>query len=142
VESPATEPTYEPSKLGHDGCSQAQGDRAQVRDVRLPARVRVGQARRHAARQIADLDFLEMPDPCGYRPRRGLRTVRRDERIVKDICRFPAALDAIIAAKGAKVEHDLDNRQGWRKSKPYQPPRIEAAEELLHEGPIRAPRAS
>ena len=52
------------------------------------------------------------------------------ERIVEDICRFAAALDAIIAAKGAKVEH-LDNRQGRRKSKPYEPPRIEAVEELL-----------
>ena len=54
----------------------------------------------------------------------------RSERIVEDICRFPAALQAIIEANGAKVEH-LDNRQGRRKSKPYQPPRIEAVEELL-----------
>ena len=54
----------------------------------------------------------------------------RDERIVEDICRFPAALEAIIAAKGAKVEH-LDNRQGRRKSKPYKPLRIEAVEELM-----------
>ena len=52
------------------------------------------------------------------------------ERIVEDICRFPATLAAIIAANGAKVEH-LDNRTGRRKSKPYQPPRIEAVEELL-----------
>jgi len=57
----------------------------------------------------------------------------RDERIVEDICRFPAALEAIIAAKGAKVEH-LDNRQGRRRSRKttwYKPPRIEAVEELL-----------
>ena len=54
----------------------------------------------------------------------------KDERIVEDICRFPAALEAIIAAKGAKVEH-LDNRRGRRQSKPYQAPRIEAVEELL-----------
>ena len=54
----------------------------------------------------------------------------RDERIVEDICRFPAGLDAIIAAKGAKVQH-LDHRTGRRLSKPYQPPRIEAVEELL-----------
>ena len=52
---------------------------------------------------------------------------------VEDICRFPAALAAIIAAKGAKVEH-LDNRQGRRRScktQPYEPPRIEAVEELM-----------
>ena len=54
----------------------------------------------------------------------------RSERIVEDICRFPAALQAIIAADGAKVRH-LDNRQGRRRSKPYQPPHIEAVEELL-----------
>ena len=55
----------------------------------------------------------------------------RSERIVEDICRFPAALQAIITANGAKVEH-LDNRQGRRKSKrAYVPPRIEAVEELL-----------
>jgi len=54
----------------------------------------------------------------------------RSERIVEDICRFPAALDAVIAAKGAKVEH-LDNRTGRRKSKPYMPPRCAAADELL-----------
>ena len=47
-----------------------------------------------------------------------------DERIVEDICRWPAALKAIIEAKGAKVEW-LDNRKGRRQSKPYQPPRIE-----------------
>ena len=52
------------------------------------------------------------------------------KRIVEDICRFPAALDDIIAAKGAKVEH-LDNRKGRRKAKPYHPPRIEEVEELL-----------
>ena len=54
----------------------------------------------------------------------------RSERIVEDICRFPAALDAIIAAKGAKVEH-LDNRMGRRRSKPYEPPRIQCVEELM-----------
>lgn len=54
----------------------------------------------------------------------------RDERIVEDICRFPAALEAIIAAKGAKVEH-LDNRQGRRRTQPYEPPRLESVEELL-----------
>ena len=53
----------------------------------------------------------------------------KDERIVEDICRFPAALEAIIKAKGAKVEH-LDNRRGRRQSKPYQPARIEAVEEI------------
>ena len=53
----------------------------------------------------------------------------KDERIVEDICRFPAALEAIIAVKGAKVQH-LDNRRGRRQSKPYQPARIEAVEEL------------
>lgn len=52
------------------------------------------------------------------------------ERIVEDICRWPAALKAIIEAKGAKVEW-LDNRKGRRQSKPYQPPRIEAVEELM-----------
>ena len=48
---------------------------------------------------------------------------------MEDICRFPAALKAIIEAKGAKVAH-LDNRRGRRQSKPYQPPRSEAVEEL------------
>ena len=52
------------------------------------------------------------------------------ERIVEDICRFPAALDAVIAAKGAKVEH-LDNRKGRRQSKPYVPPHCAAVEELM-----------
>ena len=54
----------------------------------------------------------------------------RTERIVEDICRFPAALDAIIGAKGAKVAR-LDNRQGRRRSKPYEPPHIKAVEELM-----------
>ena len=54
----------------------------------------------------------------------------RDERIVEDICRFPAALEAIIAAKGAKVEH-LDNSQGRRRTRPYEPPCLESVEELL-----------
>ena len=57
----------------------------------------------------------------------------RSRSIVEDICRFPAALEAIIAAKGAKVEH-LDNREGRRRSRktqPYEPPRIEAVEELM-----------
>ena len=52
------------------------------------------------------------------------------ERIVEDICRWPAALKAIIEAKGAKVE-SLDNRKGRRQSKPYEPPRIQAVEELM-----------
>ena len=51
------------------------------------------------------------------------------ERIVEDICRFPTAIDKIIAAKGAKVP-ELDNRKGRRKTKPYHPPRIELVEEL------------
>lgn len=54
----------------------------------------------------------------------------RDERIVEDICRFTAALAAIIAAKGAKVEK-LDNRKGRRQTKEYKPPRIEEVEVLL-----------
>lgn len=53
-----------------------------------------------------------------------------DEWIVEDICRWPAALKAIIEAKGAKVEQ-LDNRTGRLKTKPYQPPRIEAVQELM-----------
>ena len=57
----------------------------------------------------------------------------RDERIVEDICRFPAALAAIIAAKGAKVEK-LDNRKGRRQTKEYKPPRIEEVEVLLQAG--------
>ena len=51
------------------------------------------------------------------------------ERIVEDICRFPAAIDKIITAKGAKVP-ELDNRKGRRKTRPYHPPRIELVEEL------------
>ena len=54
----------------------------------------------------------------------------RSERIVEDICRFPAALAAIIAAKGAKVEH-LGRRYGRRAARAYEPPRIKAVEELL-----------
>ena len=54
----------------------------------------------------------------------------RSERIVEDICRFPAALDAIIAAQGAKVAR-LDRRKGRRQSKPYEPPRIPEVEELM-----------
>ena len=54
----------------------------------------------------------------------------RDERIVEDICRFPAALRDIMFAKGAKVVH-LDNRRGRRQSKWYKAPRIEAVEEYL-----------
>lgn len=37
-------------------------------------------------------------------------------QIVRDISRFPAALDAIIAAKGAKVDW-ADVRQGRRRPK-------------------------
>ena len=55
---------------------------------------------------------------------------KRDYCAARRPGRFPAALDAIIAAKGAKVEH-LDNRKGRRKTQQYQPPRIEAVEELL-----------
>ena len=65
----------------------------------------------------------------GRREARGERREARDGRR-EDICRFPAALDAVIAAKGAKVEH-LDNRTGRRESKPYVPPRCAAVEELL-----------
>ena len=54
----------------------------------------------------------------------------RSERIVEDICRFPAALDAVIAAKGAKVAH-LDNRKGRRVSRPYVAPRCAAVDELM-----------
>ena len=51
------------------------------------------------------------------------------ERIVEDICRFPVAIDAVLNAKGAKVE-ELDNRRGRRKTRPYVPPRIVCVEEL------------
>ena len=51
------------------------------------------------------------------------------ERIVEDICRFPVAIDKIIAAEGAKVP-ELDNRRGRCQSKPYEPPRIKLVEEL------------
>jgi len=53
-------------------------------------------------------------------------------QIVQDIMRFPIALDAIIAAKGAKVDW-LDNRKGRRASRkrpaPHVPPSCPAAEE-------------
>lgn len=53
------------------------------------------------------------------------------EEIVRDICRFPAALEAIIEAKGAKVPK-LDNRQGRRRPKAayYKPPSCPAAEAM------------
>jgi hypothetical protein len=60
----------------------------------------------------------------------GARRCSDELAIVEDICRFPAALDAIIEAKGAKVEH-LDNRKGRRQTRPYEPPRIEKVEELM-----------
>jgi hypothetical protein len=52
------------------------------------------------------------------------------ERIVEDICRFIPAMDAILAANGAKVP-ELDQRRGRRQTKPYTPPVIEAVEELM-----------
>mmetsp|Transcript_75509 Transcript_75509/g.125910 ORF Transcript_75509/g.125910 Transcript_75509/m.125910 type:complete len:157 (-) Transcript_75509:111-581(-) len=42
------------------------------------------------------------------------------ERIVQDIQRFPKALDAIIAAEGAKVP-ELDNRRGRRATRKFVP---------------------
>ena len=51
------------------------------------------------------------------------------ERIVEDICRFPKALDLVLAAKGAKVP-ELDNRKGRRATKRYEPPHIALVEEL------------
>eukprot|EP00966_Prymnesium_polylepis_P033256 773571-Prymnesium_polylepis.1 len=44
-------------------------------------------------------------------------TAVTSDRIVEDILRWPAALAAIIAAKGAKVP-ELDNRQGRRTDAP------------------------
>ena len=53
------------------------------------------------------------------------------EEIVRDICRFPAAVDAVIEAKGAKVPR-LDNRKGRRQTtkRLYVPPSCPEAEEL------------
>eukprot|EP00966_Prymnesium_polylepis_P257668 5952697-Prymnesium_polylepis.1 len=63
-------------------------------------------------------------------------TAVSSDRIVEDILRFPAALEAIIAAKGAKVP-ELDNRRGRRKTRPrtreFEPARIEAVEAHLKE---------
>jgi len=57
--------------------------------------------------------------------------VPTSEQIVRNISRFPAALDAIIAAQGAKVDW-LDVRQGRRrpKTKYYRPAPCPAAEAL------------
>ena len=58
----------------------------------------------------------------------------RSERTVEDICRFPAALQAIIAANGAKVEHAISTivRDGASRSGHVRTgARIEAVEELL-----------
>ena len=49
-------------------------------------------------------------------------------RIVEDVLRFPASLDAIIAAKGAKVEK-LGKRKGRRSRKRFLPPSCPEAEE-------------
>ena len=55
------------------------------------------------------------------------------ERIVQDILRWPSNIEAIIAAKGAKVE-ELDNRSGRRRTKKardFRPTPIPEVEELL-----------
>ena len=56
-------------------------------------------------------------------------TVPTSERIVQDVLRFPVALDAIIAAKGAKVK-GLATRKGRRGAKRYVPPSCPEAEGL------------
>jgi hypothetical protein len=52
--------------------------------------------------------------------RRTWQVAPTPERIVQDIDRYPKAIDAIIAAKGAKVP-ELDNRRGRRATRAFQP---------------------
>ncbi len=59
---------------------------------------------------------LGTPNEVASTMRRTWEVAPTPERVVQDISRFPAAVDAIIAARGAKVP-ELDNRRGRRATK-------------------------